>query len=199
MRRVVISFALLRSQIGKDFDGISLPVTTSAFNAAFPFGAIEAILSTDDDPQLWKAALSVVSDEFLQRYKRESKNKSWGVVVGACSHWLRPHQTRWTKAGGFAYPAGYRSYKPEFDWSVTLLFRDEQWVPAVGTPKKRPTLLRVVIPSRTVRHKQAAIYTRWHPGAETILYGFRKLDGDWQCVAASDETKRGRVLLPSPE
>jgi hypothetical protein len=175
-------------------------VTNSAFNAAFPFAAVEAILSAEDDPILWRAALSVVSDDFLQRYKRESKNKSWGVVVGACSHWLWPHKATWAKAGGFAYPEGYRNYKPEFDWSVTLLFRDEQWLPSVRTPKKRPTLLRVVIPSRTLRHKKAAIYTRWHPGDETILYGFRKkLDGDWRCVAASDEAARGRVLLPMPD
>ena len=58
--------------------------------------------------------------------------------------------------------------------------------------------LRVVIPSRTARHKQAAIYTRWHPGDETILYGFRMLDGKWQCVAASDEVARERVSLPVP-
>jgi hypothetical protein len=173
-------------------------VTNSAFNAAFPFAALEAILSTEDDPLLWRAVLSIVTDDFLHRYKQESKNKSWGVVVGACSHWLCPHKATWTKAGGFAYPEGYRN-QPEYDWSVTLLFRDEQWVPTVRTPKKRPTFLRVVIPSRTVRHKQAAICTRWHPGDEIILYGFRKLDGKWQCVAASDEAARGRVLLPTPE
>jgi hypothetical protein len=118
------------------------------------------------------------------------------MVAGACSHWLRPHQTRWTKAGGFAYPDGYRNFEPEFDWSVVLLFRDEQWVPVA---RKRPTFLHVVIPSRTARHKQAAIYTRWLPAKETILYGFRQLDGKWRCVAVSDEVARGRVLLPVPD
>ncbi len=166
----------------------------SVFNAAFPFAALETILSTDDDPFLWRATLSVVTDDFLQRYNRESKNKCWGMVVGACSHWLRPHQARWTKAGGFAYPDGYRSFKPEFDWSVTLQFRNEQWVPVARTPAKRLKFLHVVIPPRSARHKQAAIYTRWHPADETILYGFRKLNGKWQCVAASDEVARGRVL-----
>lgn len=174
-------------------------MTNRAFNAAFPFAALEAILSAEDDPVLWRVALSIVTDDFLQRYQREPKNKCWGMVVGACSHWLRPHQTRWTKAGGFAYPEGYRNFKPEFDWSVNLLFRDEQWVPVARIPKKKPVFLRVVIPSGTSRHKQAAIYTRWHPGDETILYGFRNLDGRWQCVAASDEVVRGRVLLPVPD
>jgi hypothetical protein len=179
---------------------ISRPLMDRASNPAFPFAALEAILSTDDDPLLWRTALSIVTDDFLQTYNRESKKKCWGMVVVACSHWAAPHQTRWTKAGGFAYPEGYRSFKPEFDWSVNLLFRDEQWVPVVRTPKKKPMVfLRVVIPSRTARHKQAAIYTRWHPGNETIPYGFRKLDGKWQCVAASDERARGRVLLPAPD
>jgi hypothetical protein len=118
------------------------------------------------------------------------------MVVGACSHWLRPHQTRWTKAGGFAYPEGYRNYKPEFDWKVILLFRDKQWVPVVRLPGKGLTFFSVIIPSRTARHRQAVIYTRWHPGEE-VLYGFRKLDGKWQCVAASDEDARGRVPAES--
>lgn len=169
----------------------------SVLNTIFPFTALETILSADDDPLLWRAALSVVTDDFLQRYQRESTNKNWGMVVGACSHWLRPHQTRWTKAGGFAYPQGYRNFKPEFDWSIILLFRDEQWVPVVRLRDKRLTSFRVVIPSRTARHKQAVIYTRWHPGEKSILYGFRKLDGKWQCVAASDEAARGRVLARS--
>lgn len=171
----------------------------SFLNSAFPFAAVEAILSTEDDPFLWRSVLSIVTDDFLHRYSRESKRKHWGMVVGACSHWLRPHQTRWTKAGGFAYPDGYRNFKPEFDWSVILLFREKQWVPVVRLPGRRVTFLRVVIPSRTARHKQAAIYTRWHPGDETILYGFRKLDCKWQCLAASDEIARGRVLLQVPE
>jgi hypothetical protein len=152
-------------------------MTNSDFRSAFPFTALEAILSAEDDPLLWKAALSVVTDDFVQRYGRESGNKNWSIVVGACSHWLRPHQTRWTKAGGFAYPEGYKNFRPEFDWSVTLLFRDEQWVPIVRLPNKRLMSLHVVIPSRTSRHKQAAIYTRWYPSGETVFYGFRKLDG----------------------
>ncbi len=156
----------------------------------FPFTALETVLGIEDDPLLWRAALSVVMGDFLQRYKRESANENWGMVVGACSHWLRPHQTRWTKGGGFAYPNGYRNFKPQFDWSLTLLFRDEQWEPIVRLPNKRLKSFRVVVPSRTARHKQAAIFTRWLPSEETILYGFRKLDGEWKCIAASDESAR---------
>lgn len=163
-------------------------------DSAFPITALEGILSRDDDPYLWRAALSVVTDDFLQRYNRGSKNKNWGIVVGACSHWVRPHQTRWTKAGGFAYPAGYKSFKPELDWSVILLFHDQKWIPVVTLPGKRLALLDVVIPSRTARHKQAVIYSRWRASGELVFYGFRKLDGKWSCVAASDEDQTGRIL-----
>jgi len=167
------------------------------FARSFPFTALETMLSAEDDPLLWKSALSVVTDDFVQRYDRESGNKNWGIVVGACSRWLRPHQARWTRAGGFADPLGYKNLKPEFDWSVTLIFHDEQWVPVVRLPKKRLMSFHVVIPSRTTRHRQSAIYTRWYPSGETVLYGFRKLEGTWHCVAASDEIAKGRVLATS--
>lgn len=159
-----------------------------------PFKALEIILSADDDPSLWRAALSVVTDDFLQKYSPRSASKNWGMVVGACSHWLRPHQTRWTAAGGFASPDGYRSLAPEFDWSVALLFRQGVWVPVARLPRRRLRFLRVVIPSRTARRRQAAIYSRWQPGEGSVCYGFRKFGGEWRCVAASDEDRRGRVL-----
>src|SRR5579872_1882210 len=166
----------------------------TSLNVPFPFAVLEAILSIDDDPTLWSAALSVVTDDFLQRYKQDSKNRNWGMVVGVCSHWLRPHQTRWTKAGGFAYPNGYKGFRPEFDWSLVVLFRDGEWIPVDRLPVKRLAFFQVAIPARTSRHKQAVIYTRWRPSDETILYGFRKVDGKWRCVAASDEAVTGRVL-----
>jgi hypothetical protein len=78
----------------------------NALNTTFPFAAIEAIRSDVDDPLLRGAAMWAAADDCRQSYNRESKNKSWGTVVGAGSHGLRPHQTRWTKAGGFAYPRG---------------------------------------------------------------------------------------------
>lgn len=187
----------LHSQIRKRARRFLLPVMNGDLDTTFPFAAFEAILNRDDAPALWRAALAVVRDDFVQRYTREPKNKCWGMVVGACSHWLWPHKARWTKAGGFAYPEGYRSFKPEFDWSINLLFQDKQWTPVARTPKKKSMFLRVVIPSRTARHKQAAIYTRWHPKDETILYGFRNLNGKWLCVAASDEVTQGRVSLPA--
>jgi hypothetical protein len=53
------------------------------------------------------------------------------MELGACSRWLRPHQTRWTAAGGFAFPLGHGdgegfapgvSGLPGLDWRVILQF-----------------------------------------------------------------------------
>lgn len=164
---------------------------------AIPFEVVEAKLGAEDDPLLWKSVLSVLTGEFLQQYNEEANKKDWAVVVGACSRWLSPNQTRWTAAGGFAFPEGYREFLPEFDWSVTFLFRAQQWTPLTKLPGKRLQVFRVAIPARTARHKQAAIHTRWFPGEERVLYGFRNLDGNWICVAASDEKSKGRILTKS--
>ena len=158
-----------------------------------PFEAVEAKLAADDDRDLWRAALCVLTDELVQRYGEESRTIACAMVLGACSHWVRPHQTRWTAAGGFAYPVGYREALPELDWSLILLFRDGQLIPVAKLPGKKSILFRVAIPSRTARHKQAAVHTRWSPGGETVFFGFRKVNEKWACVAASDEHSRGHV------
>ncbi len=158
-----------------------------------PFGAIEAKLASDDDPELWRVALAVLADEFEQRHDEESKMRNWAIVVGACSHWERPHQTRWTAAGEFAYPQGYKQYFPKLDWSVILVYRDGKLLPAAKLPGKKVSLFQVAIPSRTSRHKQAAIHARWSTSSKSVLFGFRNLNEKWKCVAVSDEKSRGPV------
>jgi hypothetical protein len=160
----------------------------------FPFAAVESILGREDDPALWREALTVVAEDFAQKYQRKSSKKKWGITVGACSHWLRPHRSSWTKGGGFAYPHGYDHFKPKFDWSVSLLLGDGQWVPVNKLPTRSLMSLAVAIPTRTILHKQAVVYARWHPGTEDVLYGFRKRERARQCVVASDEKVQGRVL-----
>jgi len=162
-----------------------------------PFEAVEAKLAADDDRGFWRAALSVLTEEFVQRHAEESTNRDWAIVLGACSHWVRPHQTRWTAVGGFAYPGGYKESLPELDWSLILVFRDRQWIPVSKLPGKKLKLFRVALPSRTARHNQAAVHTHWSPGNETVLFGFRKLNQKWACVAASDEKYRGRITTSS--
>ena len=162
-----------------------------------PFEVVKAKLGADDDRDFWQAALSVLAEEFIRRYTEASTNRDWAIVLGACSHWVRPHQTRWTAAGGFAYPDGYRESLPELDWSLILVYRDRQWIPLSKLPGKKLKLFRVALPSRTARHNQAAVHTRWSPGDETVLFGFRKVNENWECVAASDEKSKGRVTTSS--
>jgi hypothetical protein len=161
------------------------------------FKAIALNLGTEDDRGLWQAALALLADEFILRHDEHPQSRGWEMRMGACSHWLRPHQTRWTAAGGFASPDGYHAFLPEFDWSLIFIFRNRRWISVEKLPTKKPRLLRVAIPTPTTRHQQAAVHTRWYPGNETVLYGYRNLDGNWECVAASDEKQRGRILSKS--
>jgi hypothetical protein len=159
-----------------------------------PFDAIASKLGPSDDPAFWREAMCIVAEEFLWRLREGVKIIDWAMEVGACSHWNRPHQTRWTAAGGFAYPEGYKTNFPELDWSLIFLFRRDKWIPAEKLPAKRIKLFRVAIPSRTARHNQAAIHARWSTGAKTNLFGLRKLRGEWECVAATDRDPRSKVI-----
>lgn len=140
----------------------------------------------DDDPELWQVALDHILGEF-------EKEHEVLVEVGRCSHWLRPHQSRWTANGGFAWPTGYGSGNggyshsaiPQFDWSVVL-----RWTGSTWEPIKRNSIrhsIRVTIPSRTKRHLQAAVHTVWQTGKEKelVFYGFRKRAQGWVCTVSS--------------
>jgi|SRR5271155_4071296 len=160
-----------------------------------PFEALESKLRADDDRALWQAALLVLGDEFTQRCADESNGGAWAMVVGECSHWLRPHNSRWNAAGGFICPDGYQDYLPELDWSLIFLFRNREWTPVAKLPGKKVKIFRVAIPARTARHQQAAIHARWTPGGETVLYGFRKVAKRWG--ASLPRTKSREAVLPS--
>jgi hypothetical protein len=91
-------------------------------------------LTPQDDPEAWKVILDVISEEFEEQYRADIHGKQpWFMRIGMCSHWWRPHQARWTQAGGFAWPVGYSGNgwpgPPEFDWSVVLSFDGEHWKP----------------------------------------------------------------------
>lgn len=117
--------------------------------------------------------------------------------LGACSHWLRSHQTRWKAAGGFAWPTGYggsgfsRLELAEFDWSILMVWDvgQQTWLPVDKFHEKRRFLFRAALPTRTKRHLQAAAHTVWVPGKpsqadqkSTMFYGFRKVNEQWTCV-----------------
>jgi hypothetical protein len=95
------------------------------------FEALAKNLNSDDDDGLWRLIVSTIMEEFARQIMVKSRNgKKCYLRVGACSHWIRPHQSRWTAAGGFAWPAGYKGAEghslvrglPEFDWSEAFQF-----------------------------------------------------------------------------
>ena len=159
-------------------------------------------LTMEDDPALWEQVLEAIADD-ASTLDSVNDGLQLYAEVGICSHWLRPHQTRWTAAGGFACPVGYdgvgfsRTGLPHFDWSVALQFSPAPlgWVTPEKLPKKRGTAVRIAIPSRTTRHRQAAVHTLWSPRTldarcqRTVFYGFRRSNGVWELKACSRETK----------
>lgn len=158
-------------------------------------------LTPDDDPALWQAVVDLITTEVLHRRELEPSAKlDWFLQIGACSHWLRPHQTRWSAAGGFAWPSGYKDGAghnlgglPEFDWSLTFRLFNTEWVAVEKFAGRNQRTVRVAVPARSTRHKQAAVHTLWKPSNEVIFYGFRQRADGWNCVAASDERENGRV------
>src|SRR5271170_2612212 len=159
---------------------------------------IEQQLSEEDDPALWEQVLKAVAED-ASVLQISGHRAHLYAEVGVCSHWLRPHQTRWTAAGGFAWPVGYggtrfsRTGLPLLDWSVKLQFNPAPigWVIPEKLPTKRSISIRVAVPSRTTRHRQAAVHTLWPPRTLdgkrelTVCYGLRNLNGVWELKACS--------------
>ncbi len=163
----------------------------------------ESYLNEDDDPVFWLASLKCLLFEFKKETDLLPKKYELFFQIGACSHWLRPHQTRWKAAGGFAWPAGYsksndysRNGLPEFDWFI-ILYWDRIQKKALLTDKfkgKKKLVFRAALPTRTNTHKQATVHTIWVPGSpsdvdnkKTCFYGFKKMDQYWECVADSSK------------
>ena len=145
-------------------------------------------LDAEDDAELWQDCIGFRS---LRHEPHHEKRQL--AEIGRCSHWLRPHQTRWTADGGFASPTGYggvgysRTGLPLFDWSVLLEWTGEEW--AAANKKSAAPSLRVTIPSRTKRHQQAAVHTLWTNGRVVRRYGFRKKADGWRLTAVSQPSK----------
>ena len=157
--------------------------------------AMAGRLDEDDDPELWRAVLQHVLAEV-------EPGPGLLVEVGRCSRRLRPHTNRWKADGGFAWPSGYgigvgkncRSGLPQFDWSVPLGWGGAGWGVIDGRTAR--TTLRLAVPSRTRRHRQAAVHALWHTGREKemVLCGFRKREAGWTCtVATRSASSRGAL------
>src|SRR5687768_2616864 len=125
-----------------------------------------------DDPALWEKAWSSIVGPIEDAASSLDRRVELYLRIGRASHWLRPHQTRLTAAGGFAWPSGYlggrysRRGLPEFDWYARLRWTGPEggWVASRHFRGKRRLVCRVAIPSRTSRHAQAVVHVRWEPG-----------------------------------
>jgi len=78
-------------------------------------------------------SLAVLSEEFLDRIRKGMAARKSGTFSSGSSHWLRPHQTRWTRRVDsprhrvYGWKGGLDAGCPEFDWSVILAFDGEHW------------------------------------------------------------------------
>lgn len=160
--------------------------------------AILPHLSDGDDARFWLIILDDLTQEFSSLGLDECASHKIFLQIGACSHWLRPHQTRLTAAGGFALPAGYlgsgssRDGLPEFDWFV-LLHRNQiegSWEQSDKFFGKRQLVCRVALPTRTLQHNQAVISVLWSPGTPVqpkqktkSFYAYRKNADGWKQTA----------------
>jgi hypothetical protein len=161
--------------------------------------SLEARLGGDDDPSLWREILHATAEDASVLCANRGRSTLY-AIVGSCSHWARPHQSRWTAAGGFALPQGYGDGEgflgglPNLDWSITLQFDPTLpgWICPAELPTKRFDSVRLAVPSRTARHWQVAVHAIWSSGTlnakhkRTVFYGFRKSEYSWKLVARSE-------------
>jgi len=154
---------------------------------------LKSQFTKDDDAGLWACVLrAVLSDINIRDGEGDVPPKRF-IKIGCCSHWFRPHQSRWTVAGGFAWPSGWHGISgfsahglPELDWALLFEGIDGSWMPVKKFSGKERLEVRVSIPARSARHPQAAIHTLWSPMNHRVFYGFRRKEAEWKLAARSD-------------
>lgn len=169
----------------------------------------------EHDPAFILTAFDTIVHDCESIHMAHCPQQELYLKFGFCWNWLRPHQTRWTADGGFAWPAGYGDKRyshmelPPLDGHVLFRWnrKDSIWHRIKNTYllDKRDLILRVALPARTHRHNQAAVHTLLAPGNATKMgdgltefYGFRKKSGQWQCTATGGFRRDGwhRYLEP---
>ncbi|RYG68990.1 hypothetical protein EON80_10585 [bacterium] len=161
-------------------------------------------LGADDATDFWEFTCGILMKDAARFARYEDERFRFYLNIGLCSHWLRPHQTRWKADGGFAWPQGYgpnsrqRDNTPEFDWDEYLEWNAgaEAWegISRNSVAIKQRYVLRAALPARTARHDQAAVRAEWVFGLPqvrepkpTTFYGFRKIEGQWVLRAWSED------------
>ena len=167
---------------------------------ALPSG-LRTLLAKDDEPLLWHTALAEILQEIDARWEVEAPGVR-GIQVGLfkVTKWRRPHKSRWTRGGGFAWPESYDWHGHQnADWGVWFSrTRKTSWS---FTPEREPFrgrrgtfALRICFPGRTTRHDQAALGCEWFPVSpwhrkdrlkrKLALYGYRRdASGIWNLAA----------------
>lgn len=135
---------------------------------------IQPYLSDEDDPALWEAALRTACNDISTEVSESQTKRQVFLIVGPCSSWLRPHQTRWRADDlEFAWPSGYggvgysRTGLPELEWCCCFQYDGTDAYTMVDVPhrfKSRQHVLRIAIPTRTVHRRKASINMYWTPG-----------------------------------
>ena len=135
---------------------------------------IEPYLTDTDDPALWQAVLKIACNDISTEISKSQSKRDVFLVVGPCSSWLRPHQTRWRVDDlEFAWPSGYggvgysRTGLPELDWCCCFQYSGTDAYTMIDVPhqfKKRQILLRIAIPTKTTDRSKASINMFWTPG-----------------------------------
>ena len=138
-----------------------------------------------------RAFLELRATIFRQRLPTRKRNVMLFLLVGPCSSWLRPHQTRW-RVGDleFAWPSGYggvgfsRTGLPALDWCCCFQYSDTGVYTMVDVPhrfKNRQILLRIAIPTQTAARRKASINMYWTPGTPRNVR--RSVVRFWPCHA----------------
>ena len=196
-RSEIILLTSLRILLSFYSVGVTIKSMNATRTSALPT-PLDERLRGDDDPALWQEILDAAAEDASLLCAPGGRSKLY-AIVGSCSHWARPNQSRWTAAGGFALPLGYGDGEgfvaglPNLDWSATLQFDPtlSAWICPLELPTKRFNSVRLAIPSRTGRHRQAAVHAVWSSGTlnakhkRTVFYGFRKSEHGWKLVARS--------------
>ena len=158
-------------------------------------------LNAEDDADFWTLAVPILLREATWDLEQAEFRGHACAQIGPCSHWLRPHQTRWTAAGGFAWPSGYegprysRMSLPQLNWFALACWnhKTRQWLRVEEVATKKLLLFRAALPTRTMRHAQAAVHTAWLPTDPSRKrkkmmrpHGFRKIEGAWRYVTGVD-------------
>ena len=180
------------------------------------YDEIKSYLTDTDDPALWQGVLRIACNDVSTEVAESQTQRDVFLVVGPCSSWLRPHQTRW-RVGDleFAWPSGYggvgfsRTGLPALDWCCCFQYSGTGAYTMVEVPhrfKNRQILLRIAIPTQTAARRKAAINMYWTPGTprnvrrSVVRFLAMSREDDQWCLAGSliepGESWHGELLPP---